>query len=96
MQKHTLNTPRCPSCDSSNVRPSARAFVDRVYALFGQNPFRCRNCRARFRKHLATPSYAPNRSKRRSKRVEINKQELYVYATVSLAFAAAVLLLTQA
>jgi len=45
--------PLCPNCNGRNVRTSqAMHPMDRVAALFGYAPFRCRVCQHRFYKRL--------------------------------------------
>jgi hypothetical protein len=46
----------CPKCGSHDVRPShAESFVSTFFRMFGQWPFRCRSCRARFYRSSPPP-----------------------------------------
>ncbi len=45
--------PQCPACGAARVRPSRRRGLDAVWLIVLCRPFRCRDCRARFRAFAA-------------------------------------------
>jgi len=43
------NSPRCPSCNRNDVRPShSRGFFDGLVKAVGFKAYRCRACRTRY------------------------------------------------
>ena len=45
----------CPNCGMHKIRPSFPRGIDGFLRFIGLNPFRCRGCRARFRRFWEVP-----------------------------------------
>ena len=94
MSHETQHTYSCPKCKKANIRRSSRTLVDRLYAILGQNPYRCRDCRTRFRATALPLGKTEARLESRKRRLALRRREFYVYAVATFAFAAIVLFLS--
>jgi hypothetical protein len=60
-----LTDESCPSCRSANIKRSHRYFFERPLSIFGVWPYRCSDCKARFRKTLGRHFLQPESSSNR-------------------------------
>jgi hypothetical protein len=93
----------CPGCGSASTRRSRRQGVaDKLCALWGQYPYRCRECSLRFRLESHSARVAPDkprlrqtgRAENRRRRRAVQQRELLLYGFALAAFAVVVLFVT--
>jgi len=59
-----LTDDSCPSCRGTNIGRSHRYFFEKPLSIFGVWPYRCSDCKARFRKTLGRHFVQPATSSR--------------------------------
>ena len=84
----------CPYCGSTSIRRTRRSGVlDRLCAALARFPYRCGDCKKRFRLRRERLREAP-RAESRRRRAAIQAREVAVYLAALAAFSVIALFLT--